>query len=61
MVVLINCYFYGYGVFFEDGFFLFIIENDFENVEGCIGVWDVFDGFCCIGEFVFGGVGFYDI
>lgn len=56
-----NRHFYGHGAFSEDGSLLFTTENDFENAEGRIGVWDVFDGFRRIGEFASGGVGPHDI
>lgn len=56
-----NRHFCGHGSFSEDGSLLFTTENDFENAEGRIGVWDVLDGFRRIGEFSSGGVGPHDI
>ena len=54
-------HFYGHGAFSADGSLLFTTENDFENAEGRIGVWDVFNGFRRIAEFSSGGVGPHDI
>lgn len=50
-------HFYGHGVFSADGARLYTTENDYENAEGVIGVWDVQNGFRRIGEFSSGGVG----
>jgi hypothetical protein len=54
-------HFYGHGAFSLDGTLLFTTENDYENAEGRIGVWDVMNGFARIGEFSSGGVGPHDI
>lgn len=44
-------HFFGHGVFSPDGRLLWATENDFDNVAGMIGVYDVAAGFRCIGEF----------
>lgn len=54
-------HFYGHGAFSADGALLFTGENDFENAEGIIGVWDVARGFTRIGEFSSGGIGPHDV
>ena len=54
-------HFYGHGAFSADGTVLFTPENDYENVAGVIGVWDVRAGYKRIGEFLSAGVGSHDI
>jgi len=50
-------HFYGHGAFSADGTRLFTTENDYENAEGVIGVWDATNGYQRIGEFASGGIG----
>lgn len=50
-------HFYGHGAFSSDGALLFTTENDYENADGIIGVWDAQRGFRRIGEFASHGVG----
>lgn len=54
-------HFYGHGAFSADGQLLFTTENDFENAQGVVGIWDVKAGYKRIGEFWSGGVGPHDI
>ncbi|MEP1442253.1 MAG: DUF1513 domain-containing protein, partial [Hyphomicrobiales bacterium] len=54
-------HFYGHGVFSTDGKLLYATENDFENAEGKIGIYDATDGFNRIGEFSSFGVGPHDL
>lgn len=54
-------HFYGHGTFSANGELLFTTENDFENAQGVVGVWDVREGYRRLGEFWSGGVGPHDI
>jgi uncharacterized protein len=54
-------HFYGHGAFSQDGDWLFTTENDYEQGQGRIGVWDVRNGYTRVGEFHSGGVGPHDI
>ncbi|MEP3630000.1 MAG: DUF1513 domain-containing protein, partial [Hyphomicrobiales bacterium] len=54
-------HFYGHGVFSPDGKLLFATENDFENVDGKIGIYDATDGFKRLGEFSSFGIGPHDL
>jgi len=54
-------HFYGHGVFSTDGKLLYATENDFENVDGKIGIYDATDGFKRIGEFSSFGIGPHDL
>lgn len=54
-------HFYGHGAFSADGSRLFTTENDYENAEGIVGVWDVESGYTRMGEFPSGGVGPHEL
>jgi hypothetical protein len=54
-------HFYGHGVFSPDGRLLFATENDFDAVEGRIGIYDASDSFRRIGEFSAFGIGPHDL
>lgn len=54
-------HFYGHGTFSSDGNWLFTTENDFEAGHGCVGVWDVLNGYQRIDQFSSGGIGPHDI
>lgn len=54
-------HFFGHGVFSSDGKLLYATENDFENSQGVIGIYDASDGFRRIGEFSSGGMGPHDL
>tara|TARA_R110002049_G_scaffold23781_6_gene84674 strand:- start:59588 stop:60652 length:1065 start_codon:yes stop_codon:yes gene_type:complete len=54
-------HFYGHGAFTKDGRTLLTTENDFENGQGRIGMWDATGGYARIGEFASGGIGPHDI
>ena len=54
-------HFYGHGAFSSDGRRLFTTENDFENAQGVIGIWDAAKGYQRVGEFASAGVGPHDI
>ncbi|MFT5509232.1 MAG: hypothetical protein ACI89J_002313 [Hyphomicrobiaceae bacterium] len=56
-----NRHFYGHGIFSPDGRLLYTTENDFENGQGIIGVWDVMAGYKRIGELLAHGIGPHDI
>ncbi|MGH1464097.1 MAG: DUF1513 domain-containing protein [Cognatishimia sp.] len=61
LVAPMGRHFYGHGVFSADGHMLFTTENDYENAEGKIGVWDMRTGCRRVDEFSSGGVGPHDI
>ncbi len=50
-------HFYGHGAFASDGQLLFATENDYENADGTIGVFDASSNYRRIGEFQSFGVG----
>ncbi|MBO6521823.1 MAG: DUF1513 domain-containing protein [Rhodospirillales bacterium] len=50
-------HFYGHGVYSADGNTLWMTENDFDNGEGVIGVYDAASGYARRGEFKSGGIG----
>ena len=54
-------HFYGHGAFSADGALMFTTENDYEEAEGRIGVWDVRRGYKRVGEFSSGGIGPHDL
>ncbi len=54
-------HFYGHGVFSADGSMLYTTENNFEAGRGCIGVWDVANGYKRISEWDSGGVGPHEL
>lgn len=54
-------HFYGHGAFSTNGERLFTTENDYENGQGVIGVWDVRANYRRIGEFASAGVGPHEI
>lgn len=54
-------HFFGHGIFAPDGKLLYATENDFENSQGIIGIYDATDNFRRIGEFFSGGIGPHDI
>lgn len=56
-----NRHFYGHGCFSADGKLLFATENDFENAQGKIGIYDARNGYQRIGEFDTFGVGPHDV
>ncbi len=54
-------HFYGHGTFSRDGTWLFTTENDYENGQGRIGVWDAAHGYIRAAEFSSGGIGPHDL
>ncbi|MET3662243.1 DUF1513 domain-containing protein [Aquamicrobium ahrensii] len=54
-------HFFGHGVFSKDGALLYATENDFDNAEGMVGVYDARSGFQRIGEFPTYGVGPHEL
>ncbi|MEP2714975.1 DUF1513 domain-containing protein [Pseudophaeobacter sp.] len=54
-------HFYGHGRFSPDGSRLFTTENDFENAQGVIGVWEVKQDYRRIRSFSSGGIGPHDM
>ncbi len=54
-------HFFGHGVFSPDGKLLYATENDFDNVRGVIGIYDVSGGYTRVGEFDTYGVGPHEI
>lgn len=54
-------HFYGHGVYSREGDWLFTTENDYDNGQGLIGIWDVAAGYARAGEFASGGVGPHEI
>jgi uncharacterized protein len=54
-------HFYGHGVFSADGRLLYATENDFDNAEGVIGVYDASAQFRRIGEIPTRGVGPHEL
>lgn len=54
-------HFFGHGVFSPDGKLLYATENDFDNAQGVIGIYDVAGGYRRIGEFDTYGVGPHEI
>ncbi|MDQ6435700.1 DUF1513 domain-containing protein [Mesorhizobium sp. LHD-90] len=54
-------HFFGHGVFSPDGKLLYATENDFDNSEGMIGIYDATDAFRRIGEFPTHGVGPHEL
>lgn len=54
-------HFFGHGVFSQDGALLYATENDFDNAEGMIGVYDARSGFQRVGEFPTYGVGPHEL
>ncbi len=49
--------FYGHGFFAAEGKLFYATENDFENEDGVIGIYDPARGFERVGEYSSGGVG----
>lgn len=56
-----NRHFYGHGTFSADGRLLYAAENDFENAQGKIGIYDVIAGYRRTGEFNSYGTGPHEI
>jgi hypothetical protein len=54
-------HFFGHGVFSPDGKLLYATENDFDNAEGMIGIYDATGRFRRIGEFPTHGVGPHEL
>src|SRR5690606_2346530 len=54
-------HFFGHGVFSHDGALLYATENDFDNAEGMVGVYDASSGFQRIGEFPTYGMGPHEL
>ncbi|MFY0679588.1 MAG: DUF1513 domain-containing protein [Thalassovita sp.] len=54
-------HFYGHGTYDHTGDWLFTTENDYDNGQGRIGVWDARNGYRRIGEFASHGVGPHDL
>ena len=50
-------HFYGHGVFSADGAFFYTTENAIDSGAGCIGLWDVSNGYRPVGELPSHGVG----
>lgn len=53
-------HFYGHGVFSADASRMYVPENDYENGQGMISVWDT-ASYTRMGEFSSGGVGPHEI
>lgn len=54
-------YFYGHGVYSNDGRLLFATEGDRSNSRGIIGVYDVTDGYKKLTEFTNFGLGPHEV
>lgn len=54
-------HFYGHGVFSPDGALLYATENDFDNADGMVGIYDARDAFRRIDEFPTHGVGPHEL
>ncbi len=54
-------HFYGHGIFSADGQYLYCPENDYENAQGKIGVYDAHQGFKKVAEWDSQGVGPHQI
>lgn len=54
-------HFYGHGAFSADGTQLFTTENDYDELTGAIGIWDVENQYARIGEVPSGGIGPHEI
>lgn len=50
-------HFYGHGIYSPDGKTLWMTENNFDNGQGVIGVYDAANGYVRTGEFPSGGIG----
>lgn len=48
---------YGHGVYSADGRTLWMTENDFDNGDGVVGIYDATAGYVRMGEFKTGGIG----
>ena len=54
-------HFYGHGVFSPGGDLLYATENDFDNAQSVVGIFDVAGGFVRIGEFPTHGIGAHEM
>lgn len=54
-------HFYGHGAFSSDGRLLYTTENDFDNANGVIGIYDATGDFSRIGEIEAHGIGPHEI
>ena len=54
-------HFQGHAVFEPQGRYLFATENDFNNVRGCIGVYDAADRFKRVAELPSHGIGAHEL
>lgn len=54
-------HFFGHGVFSGDGNLLYTTENQFDEAQGIIGIYDATNNFARIGEFSSGGMDPHDI
>lgn len=54
-------HFYGHGAFSADGTRLFTTGNDYDELTGVIGIWDVENGYARIKEIPSGGIGPHEI
>lgn len=57
----VNRHFYGHGLFTPDGRLLLATENDYENGQGVLGIYDAQNGFARIGEWSTHGIGPHDL
>ncbi len=53
--------FYGHSIYSNDGRYLYITENDFENARGVISVWDAQNGYKRVAEFDSYGMGPHEL
>ncbi|OKH89274.1 DUF1513 domain-containing protein [Thalassospira sp. TSL5-1] len=53
--------FYGHSIYSNDGRYLYITENDFENARGVISVWDAQNGYKRVAEFDSFGMGPHEL
>ena len=54
-------HFFGHGLFSPDGRLMYATENDFDNAEGVVGIYDARNRFERIGEFPTHGIGPHEI
>ncbi|MBL0371769.1 DUF1513 domain-containing protein [Rhizobium sp. KVB221] len=54
-------HFFGHGAFSANGQILYVAENDFDNYQGMIGVYDVGMDYAKVGEFPAHGMDTHDI
>lgn len=54
-------HFFGHGAFSPDGRLIYATENDFDNAQSVVGIFDVAGGFVRIGEFPTHGIGAHEM